>query len=328
MREPASMAVRAAVRDALADLPDGATVLAGVSGGADSLALAAALAWVAERRPITAGAIIVDHQLQPTSAEVAAAAADVCRALALAPVEIVRVVVADPARLGPEAAAREARHTALGEAAARVGASAILLGHTRDDNAEQVLLGLARGSGLRSLTGIPPRRGLVRRPLLRITRAQSEASCAELGLTPWRDPHNEDPTFARVRARRALADLEADLGHGFADALARTATQLRADADLLDDLASQAAAQLGDDPWPVDRLAAIPTALRTRVWRRLLIAAGAPAGQVSARHTDACDRLVTHWRGQGPLDLPGVTVTRSAGRVRVQGNGSARHTVN
>ena len=328
MREPASMAVRAAVRDALADLPDGATVLAGVSGGADSLALAAALAWVAERRPITAGAIIVDHQLQPTSAEVAADAADVCRALALAPVEIVRVVVADPARLGPEAAAREARHTALGEAATRFGASAILLGHTRDDNAEQVLLGLARGSGLRSLTGIPPLRGLLRRPLLRITRAQTEASCAELGLTPWRDPHNEDPTFARVRARRALADLEADLGPGFADALARTATQLRADADLLDDLAAQAAAQLGDGPWPVDRLAAIPTALRTRVWRRLLIAAGAPAGQVSARHTDACDRLVTHWRGQGPLDLPGVTVTRSAGRVRVQGNGSARHTVN
>jgi tRNA(Ile)-lysidine synthase len=129
---------------------------------------------------------------------------------------------------------------------------------------------------------------------------------------------NEDQAYARVRARRAVADLERDLGPGVSAALARSADQLREDADLLDSLADTAASRLGRGPWPVQALADLPRPVRTRVWRRLAIAAGAPAGQVSTRHTDACDALLTHWHGQGPVSLPGpLHATRSGGRVSI-----------
>jgi tRNA(Ile)-lysidine synthase len=129
---------------------------------------------------------------------------------------------------------------------------------------------------------------------------------------------NEDPSFARVRARRAVADLERDLGPGLGAALARSADLLREDADHLDSLAEQAVTSLGAGPWDVPALAALPRAVRTRVWRRLLVEAGAPAGQVSSRHTEACDALLTRWHGQGPVHAPGdVRVTRSAGRVSI-----------
>lgn len=314
------MACRAAVRQSLADLPAGSAVLAAVSGGADSLALAAALSWVAQRSPLTAGAICIDHGLQSGSAGIAAAAAQVCRDLGLSPVQVIPVDVPAKSGDGPEAAARLVRYRALVEAAQGHRAQAVLLGHTRDDQAEQVLLGLVRGSGLRSLAGIPPRRGEVRRPFLGITRAQTEASCRELGLTPWQDPHNADTAYTRVRVRRALAELEADLGPGIGAALARTADQLRADADLIDALADRAFADLGRPPWSVADLAALEPPLRTRVWRRLLIAHGAPAGGLGARHTDECDRLLTDWRGQGPLDLPGgLQLSRRHGRLHLQG---------
>jgi tRNA(Ile)-lysidine synthase len=219
---------------------------------------------------------------------------------------------------GLEAAARDARYTALDAVARETGAAAVLLGHTRDDQAEQVLLGLTRGSGARSLAGMPRARGRYRRPLLDVTREQTRASCAAEGLTWWDDPMNEDPAFTRVRARRALVDLERDLGPGVAAALARTADQLRGDADLLDELADAAVGPLGTGPWDVDALLALPRPVRTRVWRRLALAAGAPAGQVSTRHTDACDALLTDWHGQGPAHLPGdLRVTRSGGRVSI-----------
>lgn len=307
--------IRYAVRTGLRDLAPDQLILVAVSGGADSLALALALA--AERT--TAGAVIVDHGLQPDSAEVAARTAATCRRIGLDPVETVRVSVA-ASGTGLEDAAREARYAALADAAAHHGAAAILLGHTRDDQAEQVLLGLTRGSGARSLAGMPRSRGLIRRPLLGIVRADTRAACRAEGIEFWDDPMNEDPAFARVRARRAVADLERDLGPGVAGALARSADLLRADADLLDDLARQARASLaGTGPIGADALARIPRPLRTRVWRALLIEAGAPAGQVGATHTDACDRLLTQWHGQGPLHLPGdLRISRREGLVHIE----------
>jgi len=210
------------------------------------------------------------------------------------------------------------RYTALDPTADRHGAVAVLLGHTLDDQAEQVLLGLTRGAGARSLSGMPATRGRFRRPLLGVSRDQCRESVRAQGLAWWDDPMNEDPAFTRVRARGALADLERDLGPGVAAALARTASLLRDDADHLADLADAAVAALGPQPWPVEELTGIPRAVRTRVWRRLLVAAGAPAGQVGARHTDACDRLLTGWHGQGPVHAPGdLRVTRSGGRVTI-----------
>lgn len=322
---PAVAAIRYAVRTALADLtesadpPNGpALVLAAVSGGADSLALAEALAFEARGSARPAGAVIVDHGLQTGSAAVAEQAARTSRRLGLDPVEVVSVAVT-PGESGLEAAAREARYAALTECADRLGAVAVLLGHTQDDQAEQVLLGLARGSGARSLSGMRPRRGIFIRPLLSISREQARHACAAEGVDYWDDPMNEDPRFTRVRARRALADLERDLGPGITAALARSAEQLRADADLLDTLAAEARRALpSGSPYPVTSLVAIASPLRGRVWRLLLIEAGAPPGAVAATHTDSCDRLLTQWRGQGPLHLPGdLRVRREQGQVTI-----------
>ncbi|WP_129339874.1 tRNA lysidine(34) synthetase TilS, partial [Cellulomonas endophytica] len=241
---PAVAAVRTAVRRGLADLPPGGLVLVACSGGADSLALAAATAFVAERSRrrgpapgLRAGAVVVDHGLQAGSAAVAARAAEACRGLGLDPVEVVAVDVAPVG--GPEGAARAARHAALADAAARHGAAAVLLGHTLDDQAEGVLLGLARGSGPRSLAGMPARRGVLRRPLLGLRRSQTAAACTALGLEPWQDPTNAPgpgaPRRSRVRGE-VLPVLEAVLGPGVVPALARSADASREAADALDAL--------------------------------------------------------------------------------------------
>ncbi|MGB3413797.1 MAG: tRNA lysidine(34) synthetase TilS, partial [Microbacteriaceae bacterium] len=217
--------IRRALRDAWEGLPDaepGDLFLLGLSGGADSLALAAALAFEAPRAGFLGGAIIVDHGLQEASAEVATRAADQARKLGLDPVMIVRVEVGEDG--GPEAAARSARYGAFEQALAETGARRILLAHTLDDQAETVLLGLARGSGAGSLQGMAKDTGKFFRPILGIRRAETLKSCADAGLTPWHDPHNSDERYTRVRVRQqVLPLLESELGPGVAEALARTA---------------------------------------------------------------------------------------------------------
>jgi tRNA(Ile)-lysidine synthase len=315
---PAVAEVRNAVRETLDDLEPGELVLAACSGGADSLALAAALAFVAPRAGLRAGGVTVDHGLQQFSAERATAlAARMCK-LGLDPALNIKVT---PAK-DNEAAARAARYEALDQAATSHHAKTVLLGHTLDDQAETVLLGLARGSGSRSLAGMPARRGLYRRPLLGLRRATTAAACAELGLDPWQDPHNHDFRFTRVRVRHQLMPvLEEALGPGVAEALARTAGQLRADAECLDDLAFAESGQLrGDcsDPAGLDAryLKDLPAAIRTRVLRDAAIMAGCPPGALTARHVERIEDLVTGWRGQRWVDLPGgVRARRRDGKV-------------
>jgi tRNA(Ile)-lysidine synthase len=161
-------------------------------------------------------------------------------------------------------------------------------------------------------------RGLYRRPLLGVSRTECRESLVAEEVPWWDDPMNDDPTFTRVRARRAVADLEADLGPGVIAALSRSAAQLREDADHLDALADEAVEVLGPGPWDAVALTELPRAVRTRVWRRLLAAAGAPAGQVSTRHTEACDALLTNWHGQGPIHVPGgLRVLREPARLSI-----------
>jgi tRNA(Ile)-lysidine synthase len=311
--------VRAQVRRSLTGLAGGGLVLAACSGGADSLALAAALAHEAPRLRLRGGGVTVNHGLQAGSAERADAVTGMLAGLGLDPVENIAVTVpAGRGHGGPEAAAREARYLALAQAARRTGAVAVLLGHSRDDQAETVLLGLARGSGARSLAGMPARQGQYLRPLLPVSRATLRAACAALGLTPWDDPHNRDPAYARARVRhQALPALEAALGPGVAEALARTARQLRADAEALDELAAKQSQQVRDGGgWLTGMLAELPTAIRTRVLHRAAVEAGCPAGAVSARHVEALDELVTGWRGQRWTDLPGgVRARRHCGKL-------------
>jgi tRNA(Ile)-lysidine synthase len=300
----------------------GDLVLAACSGGADSLALAAALAFEAPRLGLRAGGVTVDHGLQPGSAQQAEAAAAAMAKLGLDPVRTVSVVVARPGTPGypgPEAAARTARYHAVGRAADEAGAVAVLLAHTRDDQAETVLLGLARGSGSRSLAGMPGRSGRCLRPLLGVSRAQTRAACAAQNLEPWDDPQNADPAFARARVRhRLMPALEAELGPGVAQALARTAHQLRADADYLDSQAKIATERMstGEPGLPLDVIAALPEAIRSRVLREAAVAAGCPPGALTARHVAALDALATGWRGQRWTDLPGgVRGLRRYGRL-------------
>ena len=222
---------------------------------------------------------------------------------------------------GLEADARTARYDAINAVADRLGASLVLVGHTRDDQAEQVLLGLSRGSGARSLSGMPRRRGRFVRPLLALPRATTLAACEAQGIEPWQDPHNSDPSFRRVRARRLLEALEGDLGPGFAAALARSADLLREDADYLEGLALKARADLPDAPGDpgvdLEALAALPRSIRTRVWRILAAEAGAPIADVNAAHVESLDALLTSWHGQGPLHVPGgVAVARTSGSIR------------
>ncbi len=314
---PAVAAVRLAVRRTLAALPEG-PVLVACSGGADSLALLAATGVEARQQQRPVVGVTVDHGLQEGSDALAERVVGQMAALGADETVAVRVSVEGDGH-GPEAAAREARYAVLEEVAQRSGASGVLLGHTLDDQAETVLLGLARGSGGRSIAGMRRERRPFLRPLLDLTRAQTEAACVAEGIGFWSDPHNEDPRFTRSRVRRRVMPvLEHELGPGVAAALARTADQLQEDLEALDDLADSAlgrAATAGG--LAVDVLASQPAALRRRAIRLAALAAGAPAAELFRVHVLAVDGLVVDWRGQREIQLPGhLSVVRDGGTLR------------
>ncbi|MFF7143906.1 MULTISPECIES: tRNA lysidine(34) synthetase TilS [Streptomyces] len=303
--------------------PSAPLVLVACSGGADSIALASALSFEAPKLGVRAGGITVDHGLQSGSDLRAQDVVLRLRGLGLDPVESVAVSVGRAG--GPEAAARDARYAALDAAAERHGASAVLLGHTRDDQAETVLLGLARGSGIRSLSGmaaVSGAGGRYRRPFLHVDRQTARKACMVQSLPVWDDPHNVDPAYTRSRLRHeGLPALEKALGRGVVEALARTARLSRDDADALDSWASQAETSVRDDTGLLEcaKLYALPSAVRRRVLRRAAIDAGAPAGSLFARHIEEVDRLITGWRGQGAINLPGrVVAQRQGGRLVIR----------
>jgi tRNA(Ile)-lysidine synthase len=293
------------------------TVAVACSGGADSLALAAATVHCAAALRLPVHGLVVDHQLQPGSAQVAHTTGAQLRQLGCAAVQVLPITVNGGAGSGGiEAAARRARYRALRDAAP--DRALVLLGHTLDDQAETVLLGLGRGSGPRSMAGMRELDPPWGRPLLGIRRSVTAAACAALKLKPWTDPHNADPRFRRVRLRtEVLPLLEEVLAGGVAQALARTAEQLREDLDVLDE---QAAGILTDSRRGADldvaALAPHPAALRRRVLRRWLLDAGVT--ELTDAHLRAADDLVGRWSGQGPLRLPGAfEVSRTHGTLHV-----------
>ncbi len=304
---PSVAAVRIPVRAALSGLADGDVVAVACSGGADSLALASAAVFEGRRRGLRVVGVTVDHDVQPGSADQAARVVAQLAALGADETVSARVQVDATSGLGPEAAAREARYAVLEEVATRLEARVVLLGHTLDDQAETVLLGLARGSGARSLQGMRPAFGVFARPLLGVRRADTVTACRVEGLAAWDDPHNHDPGFTRVRVRdEVLPVLEAALGPGVADALARTAEQLRADTALLDALTEQLMDQARrDEGLDVAVLADAPPALRHRAVHRAALASGVPPSDLTRRHVLEVDKLLVAWRGQQWVDLPG-----------------------
>ncbi|WP_309127418.1 tRNA lysidine(34) synthetase TilS [Microbacterium sp.] len=320
--DPAVAEVRRAVRSVIGPLGASRIVVA-LSGGADSLALTAAAVFEAGKSGSNVLAAIVDHGLQPESDAVAQRAADQARALG-AEATVLRVDVDSRHPDGPEAGARDARYAALRRCAADEAVAAVLLGHTLDDQAETVLLGLARGSGAASLQGMAPVRqdgDGVRwlRPLLGVRRATTRAFCAASGLEAWDDPHNTDPRYARVRAReRVLPVLEEELGPGIAEALARTAEQLREDAEAFDDMIHETIEDIVEHAEAgisvsAAALAANPAALRNRIIR-LVVDSEFGVGLTRTQTLEVA-RLATEWSGQGPTDLPGCSAQRRGGRI-------------
>ncbi|WP_285727074.1 tRNA lysidine(34) synthetase TilS [Psychromicrobium xiongbiense] len=324
-------------------------ILVACSGGPDSLALAAVTAFFGHRGNghrgiVRVGAVVVDHGLQEGSAEVAAHTAHVLTGLGLDPVLVRTVQVADDG--GPEAAARQARYAAFAAAARESGARAVLLGHTLDDQAEQVLLGLARGSGTRSLAGMPARRLLrepaagdaveaagveLLRPFLTLRRAGTEELCRGEGLEPWHDPSNRDARFARSRARNlVLPVLERQLGPGVAPSLARSAAILAQDAEYLDELAAakfEAMVEFPEVPadpsqhpgqllLPEAALNRLPAALRQRVLAIGVVRLG--GAQPSYERLLAAESLLQRRGSAGPIQLEGgvsaYRISRSAGQ--------------
>ena len=325
MPPPAAVsAVRTAVRrllDSAEAAPFSAAPLAvACSGGPDSLALAAAAAHVVRDRPVRG--LVVDHGLQEGSAEVADRTSEQLQQLGLAEVQVLPASVGT--RGGLEAAARSARYAALERA--RPEGGLVLLGHTRDDQAETVQLGQGRGSGPRSIAGMRPLNPPWARPFLDVPRAITLAACSDLGLQPWSDPHNANPRFARVRLRtEVLPQLEDALQGGVAAALARTAAQLRDDQDALEAYAARAlaAASTFEGALDVRGLRDEPAAVRRRALRRWLLDQGVP--EISDEHLRAADELVAHWRGQGSHRLPGnFVLRRTHGTLLVSGGITGR----
>lgn len=333
--DPAVAAVRLAVRRGLPVLraegdrvwvPEAkGSVLVACSGGADSLALLAATVFELRRSDLRVIGVVVDHQLQEGSGEHTARVVQQMAALGADETASIRVTV-DAGPGGVEAGAREARYAALSQLAEHFGTTHVLLGHTVDDQAESVLLGLTQGSGPRSLAGMrdgfrqePGATHVFLRPLLRtVTRAETEAACRAEGIEFWEDPHNLDQRFLRARVRHVVLPLlEAELGPGVAGALARTGHLLREDLDALDDEAEGLVEQHADgiDVWEVETLS---RAVRTRVLRLAALRAGVPPRELTYAHVEALEDMVWRRRGeQRDLHLPGhVTASRRDDVIR------------
>lgn len=307
--------LRSAVRPFLEILDAGDRVIVAVSGGADSLALAGTLLAESKDRFISCIGVTIDHQLQNGSATQAEKVVQQLQTIGFT--DIISEKVNVDQSNGLESGARDARYEALNRIANENKALQIYLGHTKDDQAETVLLGLARGSGARSLSGMAVVNGKLIRPFLTVTRAMTEQGCKDLGLEVWSDPHNFNSEFSRVRIRtRVLPVMEEEIGPGITDALVRSASLLRDDADALDAMAAAAAQSRDLSDLDIEFLETLPKAIRTRLIRMAIYAQGAPMGSLTAEHVSAVEALVTSWRGQGEVSLPGgVKVARISGRL-------------
>ena len=308
---PALWQIRKAVKPWLNDSAQ--PVLFGCSGGADSMALAVALFMESLNTKVIP--IVIDHGLQEGSAQITSQTIERLKQIGFTQVESAKaqVTMTD----GLEASARRARYQLFNQFIETYQPKYFLLAHTLNDQAENVLLGLARGSGARSLSGMAVKNNIFVRPLLKISREVTTAACSEVGIEIWSDPHNEDLRFTRVRVRKNLLPIiEDNLGPGITEALVRSADLLRDDADALDGFAAEYFNQA--DPFNLDvkELERLPKAITTRVLRLAIYKAGAPAGSLSAEHIAAAQALISDWHGQKEVSLPGnVKLLRNSGRI-------------
>ena len=319
---PAQGQIRLAVRNCLtANTKPGQKLLIAVSGGADSLALAAACEFEAKKLGLKIAAAVIDHSLQNNSDKVAAQTAKTLAALGFEEVVVKRISVGKAG--GPEAAARTARYTALETLRQKTKSHFIVLGHTSSDQAETVLLGLVRGSGSKSLSGMSEKSGVLLRPLLGIERATTEAFCKDSGIKYWSDPQNKDEKFLRVMIRKhVLPFLEKQLGGSVASSLVRTSDQLREDNSYLESQADKsfkkyAKVSGSGISFATKAIEKLPAAILNRVIKKALDNFGSES---SRTHVLAVSDLVLSWHGQKPLALPGVRVVRKGNTISFEPN--------
>jgi len=319
---PAQGLIRLAVRNCLtSNTKPGQKLLIAVSGGADSLALAAACEFEAKKLDLKIAAAVIDHSLQKGSDKVTAQTAKTLAALGFEEVVVKKIAVGKAG--GPEAAARTARYTALESLRQKTKSNFVVLGHTSSDQAETVLLGLVRGSGSKSLSGMSEKTGFLLRPLLGIERATTEAFCKDSGIKYWSDPQNQDKKFLRVMIRKhVLPFLEKQLGGSVAASLVRTSDQLREDNTYLESQADKSfkkyakvsGSGISFDAKAIEKL---PAAILNRVIKKALDGFGSES---SRTHVLAVSELVLSWHGQKPLALPGVRVVRKGNTISFEPN--------
>ena len=319
---PAQGLIRLAVRTSLtSNTKPGQKLLVAVSGGADSLALAAACEFEAKKLGVKIAAAVIDHSLQKGSDKVAAQTAETLAALGFEEVVVKKIAVGKAG--GPEAAARSARYTALETIRQKTKSHFIVLGHTSSDQAETVLLGLVRGSGSKSLSGMSEKTGFLLRPLLGIERATTETFCKDSGIKYWSDPQNKDEKFLRVMIRKhVLPFLEKQLGGSVAASLVRTSDQLREDNAYLESQADKSFkkyAKVSGSGISIDAkaLEKLPAAILNRIIKKALDSFGSES---SRTHVLAVSDLVLSWHGQKPLALPGVRVVRKGNTISFEPN--------
>jgi tRNA(Ile)-lysidine synthase len=275
------------------------------------MALASATLFESKKLQLQVATVTIDHGLQKTSAKVTEQTLEKLHQIGITEAWSKKVKVGTKG--GPEAAARDARYEALESIRIESKSDFIVLGHTANDQAETVLLGLTRGSGSRSLSGMSVRSEKLLRPLLSIERATTEQFCKDEYILPWRDPQNKDLKFLRVRIRKlVLPFLEKQLGNGIFSNLIRTSSQLQEDDQYLSSVATKAFKKIAKTgshslSLPQPDLLKLPDAIRNRVIKSAIDYFGVDSSRV---HVLAVADLVLNWHGQKPLALPGVRVER------------------
>ena len=314
------MLARSAIKNFLKNTPDTAPIGIGCSGGADSLALLAGLSTIyRNRRSQQVHVVIIDHQLQSVTAEVAQTTADYAKAYGFIP-HIVQVNVATT-KEGVEAAARTARYDAFETIIKQENLQKFFLAHTMNDQAEQVLLGLLRGSGTRSLSGIRETRDTYARPFLNsLTRSDTEAVCFEANLDYWNDPHNQSEEYARVVARQFLTEMSGKLKQDFVRPLAKSAQISSEDSEALDFYVLKEYSHFeASHSWSVADIEALPKSVRVKLYKLKLSEMGSHTDSLTFLLLNRVDEFVTDWRGQKEVNFSnGVAVARKNNEIIFQ----------
>ena len=279
----------------------GDTVIAAVSGGADSIALLFALFLLREEWGITLEAAHFNHCLRgEESNRDARFVEDFCAHYGI-PLHMCSGNVV-PGEKGLEAAARDARYRFLRSLPGKVATA-----HTADDNAETVLMRLLRGTGLKGLGAIAPVSGNVIRPMLSVTRREVEAFLGEYALAHIEDSSNGEDAFLRNRIRHRIMPLLYEENPRIGENLSSMALNLRLDEACLSRLAS--------GPMPgIEELKSLPDAIRRRYLERFLKENGVREPEES--HLLQAESLLFHWNPSASMNFPGgIVIAREYDRL-------------